>query len=121
MLPIRYLSVTYPLHIRYISVTPRRLQGQFEDDSNSLATITVPVTAVINLMPLACQRLLDGGPGAVVHLLRFELLFIGYGLLCRYDLMFGSFYFKSALGLMLLCLPHASLFFSFGNRNMVRA
>ena len=65
MLPIRYLSVTYPLHIRYISVTPRRLQGQFEDDSNSLATITVPVTAVINLMPLACQVRAQPLPGAM--------------------------------------------------------
>jgi len=96
------------------------VQGQFEDESaNSLARVTVPVTMVVNLMPLVCQRLLEGGLGAVIHVLRLELIFVGYALLCHFDFMVGTFTFKACVGMVILCLPHASLFFSFGNRNMV--
>jgi len=71
---------------------------------------------------LIIQKFLDGGIHAVVEAAFFELSLTMYALVCFFDLppVSGtSFYVKLTIMIMLTCLSHSSLFFSFGNRNMV--
>ena len=63
----------------FLAVSGVTAQGDFEEKSNTLSQVNIPVTSVVNLLPLIGQRFIDGGLTRVLHTMRFELILITYG------------------------------------------
>ena len=92
----------------------------FSAPNNILQQPALPISTVVNVLPLVVQKLADGGPWEVYRLLKFELLFASYAASWHFGILPDlSVATKLAIGFILYVLPPATAFFGFGNRSLV--
>ena len=92
----------------------------FSASDNSLRMPALPISTIINLLPLVVQKFTDGGFWEVLRVLKFELLFAAYAFSWNCGLLPElAATTKLAIGFMLYMLPPATAFFGFANRSLV--
>ena len=107
------LRILYPF-------PPTHRPQDFAKETNTIGQVQLPVSAVVNALPLLIQKFLDGGMPKVIETSLWELAIVFFAVLCYLDWLPGlSFFWKLAIGTFITCLSHQGLFFAFGNRNMV--
>ena len=94
----------------------------FSAPDNILRLPALPVSTVVNVLPLVVQKFTDSGGSVweVFRVLKFELLFALYAVSCQLGLFPNmSAATTLSIGFVLYCLPPATAFFGFGNRSLV--
>ena len=94
----------------------------FSAPDNILRMPALPVSTIVNILPLVVQKFTDSGGSIweVFRVLKFELLFASYAVSCQIGLFPNmSVVTKLSIGFVLYCLPPATAFFGFGNRSLV--